>query len=80
MTPLDWIAVAICVTSNIMVIKKRPFAFLTWTAGNCILIYLAVQDGNWARVGLFVVYSLINLYGFWEWTRGGDSSAKTLDS
>ena len=70
MTVLDWVAFAICVASNIAVIKHAPFAFLTWTAGNCILIYLAVCDGNWARMGLFVVYSCINLYGFWEWTRG----------
>lgn len=69
MTFLDYIAVIICVTSNIMVIKKRPLAFLTWTAGNCILIYLAVLDGNWARVGLFVVYSGINLWGWWDWRK-----------
>lgn len=69
MTILDWVAVVICITSNILVIKKRAFAFLTWTAGNCILIYLAMCDGNWARAGLFFVYSLINLYGFWDWTK-----------
>jgi len=69
MTDLDWIAVAICITSNILVIKLRPWAFLTWTTGNCILIYLAVADGNWARVGLFAVYSFINLYGFFDWTK-----------
>lgn len=71
MTSLDFIAVSICIISNIMVIKKRPFAFLTWTGGNCILIYLAIMDQNWARMGLFIVYSLINLYGWRDWTKGG---------
>ena len=69
MTLLDWLAFAICVTSNIMVIKRRPLAFLTWTGGNCILIYPAVLDGNWARVGLFVVYSGINVWGWWDWRK-----------
>jgi hypothetical protein len=69
MTILDWIAFAVCVTSNIAVIQHIPLAFLAWTMGNCILIYLAVRDKNWARMGLFVVYSIINLYGLWEWTR-----------
>jgi nicotinamide riboside transporter PnuC len=69
---IEWVAVAVCIASNIMVIKLHRYAFLTWTAGNCVLIALAVLSGNWAKVMLFGIYSAINIWGFWEWTKGGE--------
>lgn len=68
---IEWVAVVVCIISNIRVIKMHRIAFLTWTGGNCVLIFLAVMADNWAKVWLFGIYSLINLYGFWEWSRKG---------
>jgi nicotinamide riboside transporter PnuC len=75
---LSLIGSIIAILGNILVILKYRIGFLIWTFfGNSILGYLAYQRNDLPQVGLFFVYSAINLFGFWFW---GKKKNTTMDS
>lgn len=66
---LEIIGVALALVGLYLVIKKNRWGFIFWVASNCFLVPAFITKGLWLTVGLFGVYTIINLCGFHEWSK-----------
>jgi len=66
---LEIVGVALALIGLYLVIKKNRWGFIFWVASNCFLVPMFIKKGLWITVGLFGVYTIINLCGFHEWSK-----------
>ncbi len=66
---IGWLAVALSLAGNVLIVRKQAAGFAVWTLGNCIWIWLALARRDWAQVALFTVYSALNIWGLVGWGR-----------
>jgi membrane protein implicated in regulation of membrane protease activity len=64
---IGWIAALLCIIGNLLVIKKYN-GFLVWFVGTGILLILAILKKDWYQVFLFLIYEIINIFGYITWS------------
>ncbi len=74
---IGWIATLLCIIGNLAVIKKKN-GFLVWFAGTGLLLILAIIRQDWSQVFLFIIYEIINIYGYLEWSNEKKKNRRNL--
>jgi membrane protein implicated in regulation of membrane protease activity len=64
---IGWIAALLCIIGNTLVIKKYN-GFLVWFVGTGMLLILAILKKDWYQVFLFLIYEIINIFGYITWS------------
>jgi len=64
---MQWIALTLSLTGNILINYQKKQGFVIWTLANVIWIYLAFTRWDWAQVALFTVYTVLNIHGLYTW-------------
>lgn len=70
---MDWMQFFIVVTGlagQILVAKRNPAGFFCWIAGNMAMMVMFAEQSLYAMVGLYCIYTLISMYGIFEWRAG----------
>jgi hypothetical protein len=62
-----WIASIFALAGQITIIFKNPTAFLLWTVGEGILLFLALRRKSWGEVVFFTLYVLTNIVAYLKW-------------
>jgi nicotinamide riboside transporter PnuC len=66
-SPLYWIITAMSVTGVVLNVKKRRICFLVWIVANGGWIFVNLRHGIYAQAGLFVIYTGLSIWGWFEW-------------
>ncbi|MBT3405424.1 hypothetical protein HN832_01270 [archaeon] len=66
---LQLIAVPISLLGNFLVARKNFIGFFVWIFSNCLWIIISVFSGLWGMTFLFFVYSMLNIYAIYFWTK-----------
>ena len=77
---ISWIATGLSLFGQLLINKKKKSAFPVWIASNLLWIvvnFLGVF--NMANVAMYLVYSVMNVHGLWEWNKSS-SNTETKDS
>lgn len=70
MLKLQWLAFLISIIGAYINIIKNKWGFIIWIVGNSIWIYLDLVNHLPAQALVFLIYSLLNVYGFYKWKKG----------
>ncbi|QJD58533.1 nicotinamide mononucleotide transporter [Pseudomonas sp. gcc21] len=76
MTPLEIAAALLGTLSVWLTVRQNP---LCWPVGLCMVVLYAwffQSTGLYSQVLLHSVYAALQLYGWWQWTRGGASNTR----
>jgi len=66
---LGWFAFLCAVTGQVLIIYKRPSAFIAWTIGESILGILAFLRGDYSEFAFFTAYVFFNIVGWVKWQK-----------
>lgn len=72
---IGWIAALLCIIGNLLVIKKYN-GFLVWFVGTGILLILAILKKDWYQVFLFLIYEIINIFGYITWSKDNQNKRR----
>jgi membrane protein implicated in regulation of membrane protease activity len=75
---IGWIAALLCIIGNLLVIKKYN-GFLVWFVGTGILLILAILKKDWYQVFLFLIYEIINIFGYITWSRDNKNKRRKFN-
>lgn len=64
---ISWFNVSLSILGNILVIKKKRSGFMAWIISNIIWIVIDFNAGIYSQVALFIVFTIIAIYGFIKW-------------
>ena len=68
---MDWIALILSVIGIMLNAKKNILCWIVWIASNiCWIVYL-IPLGQTAQILLWVIFGSFNMYGWYEWKKGG---------
>jgi nicotinamide mononucleotide transporter len=74
----DALMTSLSMIATWMLAKRYIQHWFVWIAVNGFAVYLFVWKGLYPTAFLFLIYSLLSGYGFWEWKKHG--TKRTLDS
>ena len=66
---IEWAAFALSLAGNYLNIKKSVWGFVLWIVGNTIWVVVDYQQQKWANMTLFLIYTLMSIWGIYQWTR-----------
>jgi uncharacterized membrane protein YbaN (DUF454 family) len=67
---MDWVASALCLIGNIVLIKKKHWSvFVIYFIANSIWAYWWFVRQEWAAMILVSIFMAQNIYGFYEWRK-----------
>ena len=64
---VSWINILASILGNILIIKKKRSGFLAWVFSNIIWIIIDCHTGLYSQAVLFVIFTIIAIYGFIKW-------------
>lgn len=64
---ISFICAIVSIVGNFMVVKKNKWGLLVWTLTNIFLIPINIYFQNYGLAFQFLIYSAINIYGFFKW-------------
>lgn len=64
---VSWLAAALAVTGNVLVIWKSRWGYVLWLMSNGYYIWYNWRLGSSAQAALFVVYTGLSVWGFIRW-------------
>jgi len=67
LTIISWVNALASIIGNILIIKKKRSGFLVWVFSNIIWIIVDCSVGLYSQAALFVVFTIIVIYGFIKW-------------
>ena len=66
---LSYIAMALSITGNLYVNRKHIAGMWLWLLGSALWIVYAAHSHTWSQVGMFSVYTVLNIDGILRWRR-----------
>ncbi len=66
---LPWSLTALSILGAILNIKKRRSCFAVYTVANVGWIIVDIYKGIYAQAALFVVFTALSTWGWFEWGR-----------
>lgn len=66
-TAMSWVGSILSVVGALVNIKKKWECFIIWTIANIFLISVAWHDGRIGMIIMWLFFSALNIYGFYEW-------------
>lgn len=66
-TTLSWTGSILSMIGALINIKKRWECWIIWTIANIFLITVAYHDNRYGLILMWLVYTALNVYGFYEW-------------
>lgn len=66
---IEWSGVVLGIAGAVLVAYRIVWGFHLWIIANACIISLAMHDGRWGVVLLFVVYTVTSGLGIWKWER-----------
>jgi membrane protein implicated in regulation of membrane protease activity len=75
---IGWIAALLCIIGNLLVIRKFN-GFLIWFVGTGVLLILAILKKDWYQVFLFLIYEIINIFGYITWSRDNKNKRRKFN-
>ena len=70
---MSWIATACSIGGNVGVIYKKLWGMYVWTIGSAIWIIYAIINSDYAQLFMFIVYTILNLWGIFHWSKKKES-------
>lgn len=67
MKTLPWIGALISIIGLLLNASKSIWCWPVWTAGNLIWMYMAWHKKDWPQLVLWSVFTIFNLYGWYQW-------------
>jgi 4-hydroxybenzoate polyprenyltransferase len=64
---IPWLATALALGGQVLMIFKSPLAFILWSMGEGILLVYSVRGKRWAEVTFFTLYITTNLTALLVW-------------
>jgi nicotinamide riboside transporter PnuC len=65
---VPWVLSFLSIVGAIMNIKVMPSCFIVWTLTNIGWIILNVKTKLWGQIPLWIVFTALNIYGYFSWT------------
>jgi nicotinamide riboside transporter PnuC len=65
--PIDFVLVFFGLIGAVLNIKQSIWGFIIWTPTNIGLIILHFRRGYYEQAVLFIAYTILSLWGIWEW-------------
>ncbi len=69
LTVLDWIATILALIGYYLNIKQMKVCFIVWIISNFGLITINVVHGIYGQATLWVVYTIMSVYGYYAWSK-----------
>jgi nicotinamide mononucleotide transporter len=66
---LTWFLTAMSLVGVWFNIKKNSICFYIWIVANVGWIYVDIKAGLMGQAVLFVIYSVLSVYGIYEWRK-----------
>ena len=63
------IALLLSLIGAVLNVKKNIFCFHIWILSNVFLITINVIQHSYSEITLWVIYTIINIYGIFEWRK-----------
>lgn len=67
--PLMWLVTIASVVGTVANAQQRIWCFPVWLVANVMWAAYNVHHGAYAQAALWVVYSVLAVYGWWSWAR-----------
>jgi len=68
---LTWICAGLSIVGAILNICKKRYGFIVWIMANVIWVYVDFKRDLPAQAYLFILYSILNAWGFIYWRHSG---------
>lgn len=69
LTLLTWVLTAMSLVGVWLNIKKNVVCFYIWIVANVGWIYVDIKAGLMGQAVLFLIYSVLSVYGIYEWSK-----------
>ncbi len=69
MTIFSWVLWALSIAGLVLNVRQDHRSFLIWIPANIGWVAIYVDTGMYAPAALFVVYTVLSAYGYWEWRK-----------
>lgn len=66
---MTWIVAILCLTGNVLVIRKSPWGFACWAVANVYLVAHNYAIQEFAQAFMFAVYFLLAVWGILAWRK-----------
>ena len=66
---IGWVASFFSLLGVFFNAYRLPICWPIWCFGNIFWIYWAYKKKEWAQVILWIVFTIANLYGWYQWTK-----------
>ncbi len=66
---LEWIGVGFSIMGIFLNAWKNIYCWPVWIFSNVFFIYVAIKAKNHPQIVLWIVFSLANVYGWYEWLK-----------
>jgi nicotinamide riboside transporter PnuC len=73
---LIWILVAVSFVAAILNIQKKAIGFFLWAGTDAILLIIYIYKLEYGTAVLFLMYTALNLYGGFTWSRAEKNIVK----
>lgn len=75
---IEWILATLSIAGAILNIVKNRWGFIIWIVANIGWIVVDVIVGLWEQIPIWVVYTILSVYGFIIWTKEEKQDDKHL--
>ena len=69
MTLLSYVAMSLSIIGNLFVNRKRVTGMWLWLIGSLLWVVFAWHSRTWSQVGMFGVYTILNVEGVLKWRK-----------
>ncbi|HAW57819.1 MAG TPA: hypothetical protein DCX03_02190 [Bacteroidales bacterium] len=66
---IGYIATALSLFGNVLVVLKKRSGFVVWTVANCTWLVVDVKINLYSQIWMMAVYAALNLWGLIMWRK-----------
>ena len=66
---LGWVASGFILFGYYLNANKKQISWITWFAGNILMMVYSIEIDAWPQVALAIVLSCLNIYGYLQWIK-----------
>lgn len=66
---LGWVATTFSLIGVVLNARKSIWCWFVWCLANTLWTDIAIVRHDWPQVLLWVVFTVANVYGWWEWRK-----------
>jgi hypothetical protein len=64
---MKWFLVFMVLLGDILIVKRKSLGFVIWIFVDGIFSFYNFQSSDYAQSVVFLLYSLVGVYGFYTW-------------